>query len=25
VVATHYGQQINGIEPWIFSDEIIVK
>jgi hexosaminidase len=25
VVATRYGQQINGIDTWIFSDEIIVK
>ena len=25
VVAGHYGQQINGIDTWIFSDEIIVK
>ncbi|MGN6790210.1 MAG: discoidin domain-containing protein, partial [Rhodanobacteraceae bacterium] len=25
VVATRYGQPINGIDTWIFSDEIIVK
>ena len=25
VVATRYGQPINGIQTWIFSDEIIVK
>ena len=25
VVAARYGQQINGIDTWIFSDEIIVK
>jgi len=25
VVATRYGQQINGIDTWIFSDEVIVK
>jgi hexosaminidase len=25
VVATRYGQQVNGIDTWIFSDEIIVK
>jgi hexosaminidase len=25
VVATRYGQSINGIDMWIFSDEIIVK
>jgi hypothetical protein len=25
VVATRYGQQINGIDTWIFSDEIIVR
>jgi len=25
VVATRYGQQVNGTDTWIFSDEIIVK
>ncbi|HJR14683.1 MAG TPA: family 20 glycosylhydrolase [Rhodanobacteraceae bacterium] len=25
VVATRYGQPVNGIDTWIFSDEIIVK
>lgn len=25
VVATRYGERINGIDTWIFSDEIIVK
>lgn len=25
VVAARYGQQVNGIDTWIFSDEIIVK
>jgi hexosaminidase len=25
VVARRYGQQVNGIDTWIFSDEIIVK
>ncbi|HKT42235.1 MAG TPA: family 20 glycosylhydrolase [Rhodanobacteraceae bacterium] len=25
VVATRYGQQVNGIDTWIFSDEIVVK
>jgi hypothetical protein len=25
VVATRYGQQVNGIDTWVFSDEIIVK
>jgi hypothetical protein len=24
-VARRYGQQINGIDTWIFSDEIIAK
>jgi hypothetical protein len=25
VVAARYGQQVNGMDTWIFSDEIIVK
>ena len=25
VVATRYGKQVNGIDAWIFSDEILVK
>ncbi|HVU81946.1 MAG TPA: family 20 glycosylhydrolase, partial [Rhodanobacteraceae bacterium] len=25
VVASRYGQQVNGIDTWVFSDEIVVK